>query len=132
MIEYKILLNPIVKFPKHWHKKNLVGAESFSYLLKKIIRLLTPEDLQALSIDIEDGYANIWVGEKIVKKTNYIRRKIKRNMAQCKKCRDIIESKHVHDFVYCKCESIFVDGGKDYLRRGGGVDDILELSEYDE
>lgn len=42
-----------------------------------------------------------------------------RNIAKCKKCGDIIESKHRHDFVRCKCGAIFVDGGHDYIRRGG-------------
>lgn len=42
-----------------------------------------------------------------------------RNIAKCKKCGDIIESKHRHDFVRCSCGAIFVDGGHDYIRRGG-------------
>lgn len=42
-----------------------------------------------------------------------------RNIAKCKKCGDIIESKHHHDFVRCSCGAIFVDGGHDYIRRGG-------------
>lgn len=42
-----------------------------------------------------------------------------RNIAKCKKCGDIIESKHRHDFVQCSCGAIFVDGGNDYIRRGG-------------
>ena len=54
------------------------------------------------------------------------------NKAQCKKCKDIIESYDRHDFKYCKCRAIFVDGGRDYLRRGGEVEDIIELSETDE
>lgn len=58
--------------------------------------------------------------------------KIIRNRAKCKICRDIIESLHRHDFIYCKCKSIFVDGGKDYLRRGGDPEDIIELSETEE
>jgi len=54
------------------------------------------------------------------------------NKAKCRKCGDIIESKHRHDFVNCKCGAIFVDGGKDYLRRGGkDLEDIIELSEED-
>jgi hypothetical protein len=57
---------------------------------------------------------------------------ILKNKAQCKICEDIIESTHVHDFRECKCGAIFVDGGKDYLRRGGELDDIIELSETDE
>ena len=57
---------------------------------------------------------------------------ILKNKVQCKKCEDIIESKHVHDFRRCKCGAIFVDGGRDYLRRGGFREDIIELSETDE
>lgn len=55
--------------------------------------------------------------------------KIKRNQAQCRKCNDIIESVHRHDFVSCKCGAIAVDGGKAYLRRVGNFGDVIELSE---
>ena len=60
-------------------------------------------------------------------------RKIKTNKAQCKLCGDIIESKSVHNFVECSCGEIFVDGGKQYLRRGAkDLNNIIELSEYEE
>lgn len=52
-----------------------------------------------------------------------------RNRAQCRKCGDIIESRHVHDFVRCKCGAIFVDGGHDYIRRGGDPMDFVEVVE---
>lgn len=55
-----------------------------------------------------------------------------RNAAQCKKCLDIIESTHVHDFVTCKCGAIFVDGGKDYFRAGGNQEDFIPLYETKE
>lgn len=51
------------------------------------------------------------------------------NAARCKKCGDIIESKHVHGFVSCSCGSIAVDGGREYLRRAfpkGVPDDWIE------
>ena len=35
---------------------------------------------------------------------------------QCKKCKDIIYSRAHHDFHWCSCESVAVDGGFDYLR----------------
>lgn len=58
--------------------------------------------------------------------------KIIRNAARCRKCKTVIESKHRHDFVSCKCEAIFVDGGKDYLRRGVmDPSDFEDLSEYE-
>lgn len=41
-----------------------------------------------------------------------------RNRAKCKKCEDVIESTYGHDFKQCKCGAIFVDGGRNYARRG--------------
>lgn len=54
--------------------------------------------------------------------------KIITNKIKCKKCGDEIESTYRHDFKMCSCESVAVDGGKDYLRRIGETDDIDELS----
>ena len=68
----------------------------------------------------------------IRKKEKEKKSKIIRNMAKCSSCGDIIESKHRHDFVRCKCGAIFVDGGKDYLRRGGKLSNIIEMSESEE
>lgn len=60
-------------------------------------------------------------------------KKIKKNAARCKKCGDVIESRHVHDFVTCKCGAISVDGGHYYLKRCAmDLNDIVELSEYEE
>lgn len=50
------------------------------------------------------------------------------NAATCRKCDDFIVSKHRHDFVECKCGAIFVDGGQEYLRRGGDLENILDMS----
>jgi hypothetical protein len=36
-----------------------------------------------------------------------------------------------HDFKFCKCGAVAVDGGKDYLRRVGNKDDYEELIEYE-
>jgi hypothetical protein len=43
--------------------------------------------------------------------------RILRNSIICKKCEEEIVSKHVHDYVECKCGSVMVDGGNQYLRR---------------
>ena len=51
------------------------------------------------------------------------------NKIQCRKCKDIIESVHRHDFKFCKCKSVFVDGGKDYIRRGGDPNDMIDLGD---
>ena len=42
---------------------------------------------------------------------------ILRNAIRCKRCGDVIESKHRHDFRTCSCGAVAVDGGYDYLRR---------------
>lgn len=55
--------------------------------------------------------------------------KIIANKIRCIKCGDIIESEHRHDFKFCQCGAVAVDGGKDYLRRVGNREDWEELSE---
>lgn len=57
--------------------------------------------------------------------------KIMVNKIRCKKCGDVIESKSVHDFKFCKCESVAVDGGHNYLRRLGEPENWDDLSEYE-
>jgi hypothetical protein len=54
------------------------------------------------------------------------------NAIRCKLCDDIIESKHRHDFVWCKCGKSAVDGGHDYSRIIGNSDNIEELSVSDD
>lgn len=54
---------------------------------------------------------------------------IKRNAARCRKCGDVIESKHRWDFKWCRCKAIAVDGGPSYVKRIGNPEDIEELSE---
>lgn len=34
-----------------------------------------------------------------------------RNAIYCKKCEDTIESKYQHDFKYCSCGAVGIDGG---------------------
>lgn len=48
-----------------------------------------------------------------------------RNRARCKICDEVIESKHVHDFVMCKGEHFFIDGGREYFRYGGKNEEAL-------
>ena len=60
-------------------------------------------------------------------------KKIIKNAVQCKTCGEIIESKHVHEYVQCKCGACSVDGGHEYLRRlFKESDGYIELSEYEE
>ncbi|SOC27590.1 hypothetical protein SAMN05880501_1248 [Ureibacillus xyleni] len=54
------------------------------------------------------------------------------NKVRCKKCNDIIESKHRHDFQSCKCGAIFIDGGTNYQRFGWGEDKSREKVEIED
>lgn len=58
-------------------------------------------------------------------------RKIIRNRIKCKHCDDIIESTSVHDFKFCSCGKVAIDGGKCYLKRTGNLNDWEELSEVE-
>ena len=51
------------------------------------------------------------------------------NKIKCKKCRDEIESNTVHDFKFCKCGAVAVDGGHEYLRRCENREDWEDMSE---
>lgn len=51
------------------------------------------------------------------------------NRIKCKRCGDVIESMHCHDFVTCKCGACSADGGREYLRRaynGEKPEDVFE------
>lgn len=41
------------------------------------------------------------------------------NRIKCIKCGDVIGSNSVHNFKFCKCGAVAVDGGHNYLRRCG-------------
>lgn len=56
--------------------------------------------------------------------------KIRTNRIKCKKCGDIIESYDVHDFKWCSCKSVAVDGVREYLIRLGSPEDYEELSHH--
>ena len=51
------------------------------------------------------------------------------NKAECRLCGDVIESTNRHDFKWCECGEIAVDGGKSYLKRSAkNLDNVIELS----
>lgn len=59
-----------------------------------------------------------------------------RNRAKCKNCKDVIESTHRHDFVVCSCYSntedctgIFIDGGPEYFRGGGALENLIVIKD---
>ena len=56
--------------------------------------------------------------------------KIITNKIRCNHCGDIIESEYRHDFKWCSCKTVAVDGGKAYIRRAftNSPEDFEELS----
>ena len=57
--------------------------------------------------------------------------KAKKNSAiQCLKCNDIIVSKYRHDFRFCKCRAVAIDGGTDYLRCIGNKENYRIVSSF--
>ena len=48
---------------------------------------------------------------------------------KCLKCNDIIQSMYRHNFKRCKCGAVAVDGGSDYLRTLGNIEDLAEQQE---
>ena len=38
------------------------------------------------------------------------------NAIECQKCKEVIWSTHQHDFRYCSCGKIAVDGGQEYTK----------------
>lgn len=57
--------------------------------------------------------------------------KIIHNRIKCLKCGDIIESEHRHYYKTCSCGACAVDGGHDYLRRYGNLEDWEDMSEVE-
>ena len=54
-----------------------------------------------------------------------------RHALYCKKCKDTIESKSDHDFKYCACGAIGIDGGiSDGNRILGNIEDMENRSMY--
>lgn len=46
-----------------------------------------------------------------------------RSAIKCLKCGDVVVSRHRHDFRWCKCETVAIDGGRDYTRVCGNPED---------
>ena len=54
-----------------------------------------------------------------------------RHAIYCKKCKETIESKYVHDFKYCSCEAVGIDGGISAGNRIlGNLSDMEDRSMY--
>ena len=56
---------------------------------------------------------------------------MKVNAVQCPECKDIIFSRARHDFHYCSCGYVFIDGGFDYCRFGAKDLDKVKSMQID-
>jgi len=50
------------------------------------------------------------------------------NAVGCKKCKTTAVSQHRHDYVSCECGAVSADGGHDYIRRVGNLENMIELN----
>lgn len=50
--------------------------------------------------------------------------KILLNAIRCKSCAVVVVSTHRHDMRTCKCGKVSVDGGLDYVRASGNLEDM--------
>jgi hypothetical protein len=102
--------------------------------LRDFLNLYFNEDEFDLMIFAKKDYIDVHIRFEaymdfiVRKKEKEVKVKLLKNLAKCRVCGDVIESTFRHDFVRCSCGAIFVDGGIDYLRRGGEIENIIEMS----
>ncbi len=63
----------------------------------------------------QEAFMNDTGNEEEIIPTTYI----VSNQIKCLNCGDTPFSMHRHDFTWCECGSVAVDGGQDYLKRVG-------------
>ena len=56
-------------------------------------------------------------------------KKLIKNKCKCLYCNDIIESKHQHHFISCKCGKTSIDGGTSYIRLVGDLNMMQDMCE---
>ena len=56
-------------------------------------------------------------------------KKLIKNKWKCLYCNDIIESKHQHHFISCKCGKMSIDSGTSYIRLIGDLDMMQDMCE---
>ena len=45
-------------------------------------------------------------------------------------CNDIIECKNINNLKLCSCDSSAVDGGLEYIKRIGNLDEVIKMSKF--
>ena len=56
-------------------------------------------------------------------------KKLIKNKWKCLYCGDVIESKHQHHFISCKCGKMSIDGGTSYIILIGDLDMMQDMCE---
>ena len=56
---------------------------------------------------------------------------MKVTIVQCLKCKDIIWSRAGHDFRWCTCKSVAVDGGRNYTKVSGNPNGYVMSDDYE-
>jgi len=59
-------------------------------------------------------------------------KKILTNSITCLVCGEVLFSEFTHDFNYCFCGKVAIDGGKEYLKRVGDKRNFKENSTFDD
>lgn len=49
---------------------------------------------------------------------------------ECLKCGDKVWSRHAHDFRWCKCGKVAIDGGRQYTKITGDSSDYKQVQLY--
>lgn len=49
----------------------------------------------------------------------------------CHSCDEVVYSVYRHDMRFCKCKSVFVDGGRSYTRYGATADKLFTIVKID-
>ena len=108
---------PNLKFFVYDEKSGVLGCDVS--MLSHTIDTATIETKTATGRDVQTliRVGNAVMNGKLIPTRNFLYG----NAAKCLKCEEIIVSKDQHEFVWCRCQSIFVDGGDQYYRYGGNM-----------
>jgi hypothetical protein len=102
------------------------------HLLPEVETVLSDPALR-LSLETEmDPQEKVRTVERLAWQAKHPQRPLRRNAIRCRHCGDIIESRYGHDFKFCSCGRVAVDGGLAYARWLGDISDFHELAEYED
>lgn len=113
------------KVEAFYERQQICGSDRPAWGIAEYTRPLTEEEIEE--------YELTPIRDADKPKQPMARPKILRNRIQCTHCGDVIESETVHDFKFCSCGTVAVDGGHDYCKRSFkfGPSDYKDLSEYE-